>query len=106
MQDLISMMNALHRPRLLIRAARLGADEYRRDRHLHRILGYGALPRSGPAMLRLMELEQIANDMRLSSDAGYSLTRHLDILIALIGESRVLRATMVQQDERLAVSAL
>jgi len=39
MQDIMSMLNALHRPRLLIRAARAGAIEYNRDRHLQRLLG-------------------------------------------------------------------
>lgn len=92
MQDLLSMMNTLRRPRLLIRAARFGADEYRRDRHLRRLLGYGALPRSAPALMQLMDLERTLDDQRRSSDAAYSITRHVDVLIAMMGESRLLRA--------------
>jgi hypothetical protein len=91
MQDLISMMNALRRPRLLIRAARIGADEYNRERHLQRLLGYGVLPRNGPAMMALMELERGMDDLRREGDAAYSLPRHLDLLIAMIGEARILR---------------
>lgn len=92
MQDIMSMLNALHRPRLLIRAARAGATEYNRNRHLQRLLGYGALPRTAQALLRLIELERGLNDQRKDDDAGYSLPRHLDVLIAIMGEAQLLRA--------------
>ena len=39
MHDLTSLLHSLHRPRLLIRAARIAAEEYRRDPHLARVLG-------------------------------------------------------------------
>ena len=81
-----------HKPRLLIRAARIGAQEYRRERHLQRLLGYGALPRPAAALLRLMEIEREMNEQRSGDEAGYSLTRHLDILIAMMGEAQLLRA--------------
>ena len=58
MQDLLSMLNTIRRPRLLIRAARIGAQDYRRDRHLQRLLGYGGLPRPAAALMRLIELER------------------------------------------------
>ncbi|MCB1311527.1 MAG: hypothetical protein KDK29_06385 [Sedimentitalea sp.] len=92
MQDILSMLNTLRRPRLLIRAARIGAQEYRRERHLQRLLGYGALPRPAAALLRLMEIEREMNEQRSGDEAGYSLTRHLDILIAMMGEAQLLRA--------------
>ena len=93
MQDILSMLNALRRPRLLIRAARIGAQDYSRDRHLKRLLGYGSLPRPAVALMQLMELERALDDQRREEDAGYSLTRHLDVLIAIMGEARVLAAT-------------
>ena len=93
MQDLHSILSTLHRPRLLIRAARAGALEYNRNRHLQRLLGYGALPRTAPALMRLIELERGLNEKRTDDDAGYSLTRHLDVLIAIVGEAQLLRAT-------------
>ncbi|MFL4471018.1 DUF6477 family protein [Tateyamaria armeniaca] len=68
MQDILSMLNALHRPRLLIRAARIGAEDYRRAAHLPRILGYGHLPRHGNALMRLMEVEGELNALRLGED--------------------------------------
>lgn len=92
MQDILSMLNALHRPRLLIRAARIGAEDYRRSAHLPRLLGYGQLPRHGNALMRLMEIETEINMLRLSDDSSYSLLRHIDVLIAIVGESRIMRA--------------
>lgn len=93
MLDVLSMLGSLRRPRLLIRAARIGASEYRRERHLQRILGYGAVPRSAAALLRLIEIEQDHNQRRKEGDAGYSLARHLDVLIAMMGEANLLRAS-------------
>lgn len=93
MKDILEILNDLRRPRLLLRAARLGADEYSRNQHLKRHLGYGAFPRSGPALMRLLELESDINDKRRTSDASYSLVKHVDVLIAVLGEARLLRAS-------------
>lgn len=93
MQDLLSMLHALHRPPLLMRAARIGAQDYRRATHLPRLLGYGQLPRHGTALIKLMELEADLNDQRLANDTSYSLVRHVDVLIAMVGEARILRAS-------------
>ncbi|MDW4497772.1 DUF6477 family protein [Sulfitobacter sp. D35] len=93
MQDLLSMLHALRRPPLLMRAARIGAEDYRRSVHLPRLIGYGQLPRHGSALLKLMELEAELNAQRLSGDTGYSLVRHVDVLIAMVAEARILRAS-------------
>ena len=93
MQDILSMLNALRRPRLLMRAARIGAEDYRRNAHLPRLLGYGQMPRHGAALMRLVEIESDLNDQRLSEDSAYSLLRHIDVLIAIVGEARIMRAS-------------
>lgn len=92
MTDLMTMLQNLHRPRLLIRAARIGVDEYRRDLHLARILGMSAPRRSAAALMRLIEIETELNAARLAESAAYSASRHVDVLIALMGEARLLRA--------------
>ncbi|MCR8827255.1 DUF6477 family protein [Pseudosulfitobacter koreensis] len=94
MQDILSMLSAIHRPRLLMRAARFGADTYRRDVHLPRLLGYGTLPRYGAALMQLMEMESALNAQRKADDTSYSLTRHIDVLIAIVAEARVMRAAL------------
>jgi hypothetical protein len=75
----------------LIRAARIGSEDYCRETHLPRLLGYGAIPRPGAALLKLMELEADQNDSRKRDDTSYSIARHVDILVAMMGEARLLR---------------
>ncbi len=89
----MTMISTLRRPRLLTRAAKLGAQDYDRDRHLQRILGYGATPGTGTALIRLIELEKEVNALRQEDNAAYSLVRHLDLMIALIGEARLYQAS-------------
>ncbi|MEM6939219.1 MAG: DUF6477 family protein [Pseudomonadota bacterium] len=97
MRDILSMLNALQRPVLMMRAARIGAQDYRRATHLPRLLGYGMLPRHGAALIKLMEIEAGLEEQRRTSDAGYSLTKHLDVLIAMVAEARVLRAAQAHE---------
>jgi hypothetical protein len=97
MQDLMTMIATLRRPRLLARAAKLGARDYDRERHLQRILGYGSLPGTGAALVRLMEMEREVNAQRVEEDAAYSLVRHLDLLIALLGEAQLFQASRASQ---------
>ena len=85
-------MQDVLRPHLLIRAARIGAADYRRDAHLRRHFGYGALPRSAAALARLTEMEEELNQQRHSDRTRYSATRHVEILIAMLGEARILRS--------------
>ena len=86
------MLSDLRRPRLLIRAARIGAHDYRRDPHLLRILGYGTLPRPGAALMQLFEIEAELEDRRKAGDTGYAVSRHVEILVAMMGEARAIRS--------------
>ncbi len=93
MQDVHTLLANLHRPRLLMRAARIGAQDYRRAGHLPRLLGYGVLPRHGDALMRLIDIEAELEEQRTGPDAAYNLTRHVDVLIAIVAEARELRAS-------------
>lgn len=95
MQDLFGMVAALRRPALLVRAARFGLEDYCRDTHLPRILrGGGSAPaRTGSAVMRLLELEDSLDAKRRTRAADYSVARHVEVLIALMAETRLLRAT-------------
>ena len=92
MQNILTMLHALHRPRLMMRAARIGADDYNRSAHLPRLLGYGALPRHGSALIQLMGIEAELEEQRLTKSAGYSVVRHVDVLISIVAEARILQA--------------
>lgn len=91
MNHILTMLDQLRRPRLLIQAARIGAVEYRRDLHLRRHLGPGPLPRSGESLMRLIEKEAQLNAQRRDGDAGYSIAEHVEVLIAMMGEARLMR---------------
>lgn len=94
MQDLLSMVAGLRRPRLLVSAARFGVDDYSRDRHLPRMLRHLGMPRPGEAILELLEIEADMDGARRAGDAAYAVARHVEVLIALMGEARLLRATL------------
>ena len=92
MFDILGMVAALNRPGLLVRTARYGLDDYRREVHLPRLLATNAPVKNGDALLRLMDIERELNDQRVADHAEYSFARHIDILIAIMGETRLLRA--------------
>jgi len=96
MNDILTTLDRLRRPPLLIRAARIGVSDYRRGPHLRRHLGYGALPRSGQALVQLVEVEAQFERDRTQRAAGYSAAHHVDVLIAMMGEARLLRATRLE----------
>lgn len=93
MMDLLSFLTTLQRPRLLIRAARYGTADYRRDIHLTRILGKSRLPRSAAALAELINLEMELDDMRRQRAAEYSPARHVELLIAVISEAKLLQSS-------------
>lgn len=90
MTQFLDRLRTLRRPRLLIRAARHGAVEYSRTRDLRRILHADPLPGPARSVPRLMDLEAELELQRTSGIAGYSPARHIDVLIALMGEARLL----------------
>lgn len=96
MQDILTILADLRRPRLLIRAARAGIYDYRRDLHLKRHIGVEILPNNGAALMRMIEIEAVFDQQRRHADAAYSLISHVDILIAMMGEARLLRAAQSQ----------
>ena len=98
MQDILTLLNNLRRPRLMMRAARIGAEHYRRSTHLPRLLGYGMLPRHGEALWQLMELEALQEEQRRAGVAGHSLLRQIDLLIAMVAEARELKALRAPDD--------
>ena len=90
MCELTRQLKALKRPAILIRAARFGVPEYSRQRDLRRLTRV-AVPKSPRRSIpMLMDLERKVEHRRITGDANYSLARHVDLLIALMGEARAL----------------
>lgn len=92
MTDPMPILKALRRPRLLIRAARIGLSEYSRDRDLARLVKSSRLPSPAQALDRLLEQEERLEQTRREGDASYSISRHVEVLIALMAEARLLPA--------------
>ncbi len=90
MTDMIQLLNNLRRPRLLIRAARFGMADYKRERDLKRLIREPATPSVEKALSKLISEEALLEETRTSGDMSYSVTRHVDILIALMAEARLL----------------
>ena len=90
MSDFRQMLAEIRRPRLLIRAARFGMTEYNRDRDLKRLLASDVPASPERAVPQLIAEEQKLEATRQAGEAGYSLTRHIEILIALLSELRLL----------------
>ncbi|MBW6417476.1 DUF6477 family protein [Celeribacter sp. PS-C1] len=90
MNDVTTLLNALRRPRLLIRAARFGLNDYNRNRDLKRVMRTSTAPSPARALSTLIEEEAKIEEIRRSGDATYSVKRHVELLIALMGEARLL----------------
>ncbi|GKY87657.1 DUF6477 family protein [Sinisalibacter aestuarii] len=90
MTDTATLLAGLRRPRLLIRAARFGLADYNRERDLKRLTRQPVAPAPRAAVDALIAAEAALEESRQTGAAGYSPARHVDVLIALISEARLL----------------
>ena len=89
MTDAITRISELRRPRLLIRAARFGLPDYRRDRDLRRLIGRSAPPED--AVNLLLSAKGKMEENRRKGEVTYSPAQHIEVLIALVAEGRLAR---------------
>ena len=90
MTDQSRHVSSLRRPRLLVRAARVGINEYKRERDLCRLMQTSHVPSPENAVASLLSEEEVLESTRRTGDTAYSVLRHVEILIALMAESRLL----------------
>ncbi|WP_432450104.1 DUF6477 family protein [Aliiroseovarius marinus] len=90
MSNASNLLSQLRRPRLLVRAARFGLVDYNRDRDLKKLMKSTFTPSPEHAVDGLLEEEARLEDTRRAGDAGYSVSRHVEVLIALMAEMRLL----------------
>ncbi len=88
MTDFRALLSNLRRPRMLIRAAHCGIVDYRRDRDLRRLIKGTVSP--DRAVGHLMAEEERLEATRRAGEASYSVARHIEVLIALMAEVRLL----------------
>ncbi|SLN38300.1 hypothetical protein ROJ8625_01755 [Roseivivax jejudonensis] len=86
MHESSHILRQMRRPRLLVRAARIGAADYSRDRHLRRLVGPAPVAGTRAALDRLVAVEAPLDAARRSGDAAYSPARHVAVLSAIIAE--------------------
>lgn len=92
MIDILSRLECLRRPRLLITAARFGSMDYRRSRDLARILQSERMIGPVEALTLLIDIEDELEEQRQTDDGRYNLTRHVLVMIAIMAEARMVRA--------------
>jgi hypothetical protein len=89
MTDCPTLLATLRRPRLLMRAARFGLGEYRRERDLRRYVERADSPEE--TVTSLLTVEARLEATRIAGDAAYSVARHIEVLIAILAEAQFLR---------------
>ncbi len=89
MSDFRKLLAEMRRPSILMRAARHGLADYQRGQWLRRL----CLMENSPerTLAQLFSYEEQLEATRLRGDATYSISRHIDVLIALLGEASLLR---------------
>ena len=102
MEDVLTQVSRLKRPALLVRTARHGIQAYNRVVHLRRSLKTETLPGPGQAIVKLMELEVVMNAQRLEHRAEYSVARHVELLVAIMSEAQILKASNLARKRNLA----
>lgn len=86
-----SLLENLRRPALLVQAAQIGLTDYDRDRSLPQLLPDMPGARSTRDTFdRLSVREAEMDEARRANAATYSVARHIEVLVALIVEARLL----------------
>lgn len=93
MSEVLKLLAGLRRPSLMMRAARHGLTDYNRKSALRRLLNTDQPPRAERVLARLLDEEHRLEAARNSGEAAYSFADHVDLLIAILAEARLLRRT-------------
>lgn len=99
MIDPLTALGALHRPTLLVKAAKIASHYYSREKTVRRLLGKPTLPGRKECILRLMELEREMDVARQHKNPAYSVARHVELLTALMHEAQTPRAVYKERSQ-------
>lgn len=81
------------RPKILLKAARIGLKTYSRNRDLKRLIRAQLLPKPGHAMNRLANFECTLEEARETGNAAYDMMLHIQVMTALLQEIYLLPKT-------------
>lgn len=101
MIDPLTLLETLHRPGLLVQAARFALADYCRARQLRRLIAAQTLPGAAEAALRLVAVEADLEQARRGRTATYSPARHVAVLAAIMHEAALLQARRKEALARL-----
>lgn len=90
MKDLYGFLANLRRPRILVRAARHGLGDYNRKRDLSRMTGQSTKTRSAAIVENLIAQEEQLEEFRITGDSTYRSAKHIELLVAIMAECRLL----------------
>lgn len=90
MNDILSLLKNLNRPRLLVQAARFGLSDYHRLPRLEQLLKCKSTLGPNQTAFRLLAMEQDCEDARRERQASYSAARHIEVLVALMAEAQLI----------------
>lgn len=90
MPNLDAVLSTLRRPKILVRAARHGLSDYDRKRDLARLTGQSPRSSTPTIVENLVAQEEQLEEVRTSGDATYRVARHIELLVALMAECRLL----------------
>ena len=82
MSDVLSMVRAMRRPRLLIQAAKAGLVDYNRAKILKKFAKITGDSAPDKAIQSLLPVEESLETARQAGDASYSPARHVEVFIA------------------------
>ena len=89
MFNIINLLENLRRPKILVRAARLGLSDYNRETDLVRITRTSKTSSPAAIVDRLLSQEQNLEMARKTGDASYSVQRHIRVLTAVLAEAKL-----------------
>ncbi|MBV1864166.1 MAG: DNA repair protein RadA [Rhodobacteraceae bacterium] len=89
MFNIFDLLENLHRPKILVRAARLGLSDYNRETDLQRISQTAKTSSPAAVIDRLLSQEETLELARRNGDASYSIHRHIRVLTAVLAEARL-----------------
>lgn len=90
MSEIVDALKTLRRPKMLTRAAAHALNDYNRSAILRRVLCDQISSDPEATLERLVPIEQEIEARRTSGRAAYSVASHIEVLAAIMAETRSL----------------